>query len=109
MKKKCPTYDKALEYAYNSQTIQNINNENKDLYKFLSEATGQTVNNITAVEFLYNILQIQEDNRLKLPEWTRDVYPNKMLPLAIRSLEIFTETTFMKRMKGGKIDTKYRR
>lgn len=101
MKKKCTTYDNALLQAYKSKEIQDINEQNKDLYKLLTTATGQDVYNITAVEFLYNTLEIEEDNGLTLPKWTKDIYPDKMKDLAIRSLEIFTETDFMKRMKGG--------
>lgn len=101
MKKKCPTYDKALKDAYNSDEIQNINKENMELYQYLTDFTGQDMYNITAVEFLFNTLEIESDNGLKLPKWTENVYPDKLKKLAIRSLEIFTETEFMKKMKGG--------
>lgn len=102
MKKKCKTYDKALADAYNSQEIQNINHENEEMYKYLAKYTGQDMSNITAVEFLYNTLEIEESRGLKLPFWTQDIYPEKLKKIATRSLEIFTETEFMGRMKGGK-------
>lgn len=40
-------------------------------------------------------------NGLKLPEWTVDVFPQRMLPLAERNLALITETDYMKQIKGG--------
>lgn len=42
---------------------------------------------------------------LNLPDWTENVFPDKMLPLAARNLELLTETPFMKKIKGGALVT----
>lgn len=55
------------------------------------------------MELLYNILEIENNAGLVLPEWTEDVFPDKMHPLAERSLALLTETPYMKKVKGGKI------
>lgn len=101
MKKPCPTYEEDLKNAYNSEAIQKINKENAELYEYLEKHTGQGMSNITAVEFLFNTLEIEADHGLKLPDWTKSVYPEKLKPIAARSLSIFTETMAMRRMKGG--------
>lgn len=101
MKKKCFTYDEDLKRAYKSDAIQQINKENEELYKYLTKHAGQNVDNITALEFLFNTLEIEDDNGLELPTWTKSVYPHKLKSLAARSLSIFTETVPMRRMKGG--------
>lgn len=101
MKKKCKTYDDALAEAYKSPAILQINQENDEIYKYLSKYTGQDMSNITAVEFLYNTLEIEESRGLQLPFWTQGIYPDKLKKIATRSLAIFTETEFMGRMKGG--------
>lgn len=101
MKQKCPTYDNALKNAYQSVEIQQLNEQNKELYEMLTKNTGQDMSNITAVEFLYNTLEIEDNNGLTLPAWTKGIYPNTMKSIAARSLAIFTETPFMRKMKGG--------
>lgn len=53
------------------------------------------------MELLYNILEIESASGLTLPEWTESVFPQKMLPVAERSLALLTETPFMKKAKGG--------
>lgn len=52
---------------------------------------------------MYNILQVEENNGLTLPEWTDKVYPDRLLTLAERTFAVYTENNFMKRVKGGEI------
>ena len=65
----------------------------------------QNVTYLTDVGTLYDTLDIEKSAGLSLPDWTKDVFPSKMLPLAARSLELLTETPFMKRIKGGALAT----
>lgn len=58
-----------------------------------------------AEDDLYNILLVEQDNELALPEWTKSVFPEKMLPLAERRLAMLTETPYMKRVKAGPLLT----
>ncbi|XP_066995857.2 testicular acid phosphatase homolog [Anabrus simplex] len=101
VKKPCPKYDEDLKNAYNSPEIAALNEQNQELYDYLSKNAGQEVHNITAVEFLFNTLEIEASHHLKLPDWTASVFPDKMKTLAARSLAIFTETNDMKRSRGG--------
>lgn len=94
-------YNTQLNEAYNSEAIQQINNEHQQLFRHLAVNTGQDFNTITDVEFLYNTLEIEEMESLPLPEWTQSVYPEPMLWIAKRSLAIFTETQSLKRLKAG--------
>jgi two-component SAPR family response regulator len=59
MKKPCPRNKRELQKAYESSTIAELNHDNEELYDYLTEHTGQNVTNITAVEFLYNTLEIE--------------------------------------------------
>lgn len=101
MKQKCPIFDKALKDVYNSEKIQAINRANADLYKYLSEFTGNNISNISTVEFLYNTLEIETLHNLTLPSWTATVFPGKMKDLAAQNLAAFTDNHLMKRLKGG--------
>lgn len=53
------------------------------------------------VELLYTTLKTEEEAGLVLPDWTENIYPEEIRPLAERSYTLFTETNLMKRIRGG--------
>jgi EH domain-containing protein 3/lysosomal acid phosphatase len=59
MKKACPRNEQELRKAYKSSVITELNHDNEELYEYLTTHTGQNVTNVTAVEFLYNTLEIE--------------------------------------------------
>jgi two-component SAPR family response regulator len=59
VKKPCPRNEQELQKAYKSSMIEELNRDHEDLYNYLTKHTGQNVSNITAVEFLYNTLEIE--------------------------------------------------
>lgn len=107
MKKPCPKYDKMLNDFYTNATgaIKELNSKNRQLYDFLTKHTGKNITNLRDVEFLYNTLSIENDEGLKLPDWTDDVFPDKLRPLAERHLQLLTETPYMTLVKGGAMVT----
>lgn len=58
------------------------------------------------VELLNDNLIIDEDNSFALPDWAHTVFPDLLYPVSARSQALFTETAFMKRIKGGPLITK---
>lgn len=101
VKAPCPRLEKALKEAY-LREAERSGDKMTEYYRELTEHTGQNMTTITDVEFLYNILEVEEQNGLQLPEWTRKFYNNKMREIAARSLAIFTDSTVQKRLQGGK-------
>lgn len=123
----CPKYDQLLSDLYNKPQgdILHVIQENAELFKYLTQHTGQVISfifmhpllmnifilnfkpriqnvtNTNDVEFLYNTLYIEHEMGLKLPEWTKSVFPDKLLPLAVRNLALLSETPYMRKMKGG--------
>lgn len=100
--------------------------QNADLFSYLTNHTGkvnpisvpsfrgsfnpriqisQNISNTASAEELFNILLIEQDNKLALPEWTKSVFPEKLLPLAERNLALLTETPYMKQVKAGPLLT----
>lgn len=71
-------------------------------YDMLTQHTGQNITNKLDVEFLFNILDIEHDKGLELPEWSNTLYPERLLNIAMKSLQLLTNTHFMRRIKGGK-------
>lgn len=61
----------------------------------------QNVTNVAKSENIFNTLYIEHSMGLPLPDWTIDIYPEKLLALAERNLALLTETIFMMKVKGG--------
>lgn len=97
-----------------------MNELNAALYTLLTKHTGkvsiypaysalslfslcvlQNITNVLDVELLYNTLKIETDAGLTLPDWTENIYPDRLVPMAERSYKLLTETNLMKRVKGG--------
>lgn len=101
MRKPCPTYDKEYEELYKSEKLKAIDRRNAELYEYLTKHTGTNISSVLKVEWLYNTLQIEELNNLTLPDWTKNVYPEKLKSIAALAVALFTDTDHMKRLKGG--------
>ncbi|CAO1431051.1 unnamed protein product [Diamesa tonsa] len=104
-KKACPKYDEAYRKAFQSVDIKELDEANNKLYKILSKHTGENISNIRDVESLYNTLEAEKAAGWTLPDWTEDIFPDKIEPLAARHLALLTETAYMKRIKGGPLMT----
>lgn len=65
----------------------------------------QNITNILQCIVIYDTLQVQTNHNLKLPLWTESIYPAKMYTLKARGMELFTETPYMRRIKGGLLIT----
>ncbi|XP_053670958.1 lysosomal acid phosphatase [Anopheles nili] len=101
----CPRYEQSKKrlLTYPPKDIRELYEKNAALFRTLSQGTGQNVSTILDVEFLYNTLEIEKAAGLELPDWTDGIFPQKMLPIAERSLSLITELPLMKKIKGGAI------
>uniref|UniRef100_A0A182JTA2 MADF domain-containing protein n=1 Tax=Anopheles christyi TaxID=43041 RepID=A0A182JTA2_9DIPT len=104
-KQPCPRYDQSKQrlVAYPPKDIRELYEKNAALFRTLSQGTGQNISTILDVELLYNTLEIEKMAGLELPDWTEGIFPQKMLPIAERSLALITELPLMKKIKGGAI------
>lgn len=50
---------------------------------------------------LYTTLRVETEAGLVLPDWTENIYPDKLESLAARSYSLYTESNLMKKVKGG--------
>lgn len=70
---------KLWKSMYNEQlAVINVDPKFSDLFDYLTKHTNQTVHSIVDVDFLYSTLQTEQEAGLKLPDWTKNVFPNKM-------------------------------
>lgn len=102
MKSKCDKYDKMFDEIQQSEKVLNIIEENQELFKYLTIHTGSNITTIEDVEMLYNTLDIEQQHNLTLPVWLNETMMATMRQLAALNLALYSETEYMKRMKGGK-------
>lgn len=100
-KKTCPVYDYELKKLYKSQEFKAIDKKNSALYKYLTSKAGKSVNSLQSVQNIYSCLHIEEINNLTLPEWTKEVYPDKLFPLSGLSFAVKAYTPLLARLKSG--------
>ncbi|KAI4483702.1 hypothetical protein M0804_007962 [Polistes exclamans] len=96
----CPNLENALNQARYNESKRS-DKMLADYYDELSNYTQQPVRTILDVEFLYNVLEIEADHGLELPQWTKKYFNEKMRNLAARSIALLTSNTLLKRLYGG--------
>ncbi|XP_068628776.1 lysosomal acid phosphatase-like [Battus philenor] len=83
-----------------------LNEKNADpkfseIFDYLSKHTNQSMRSILDVDFLYSTLQTQQEAGLKLPDWTKNVFPNKMRTPFMLSLALLSYNKTLQRLKVG--------
>nr|XP_018898594.1 PREDICTED: testicular acid phosphatase homolog [Bemisia tabaci]XP_018898595.1 PREDICTED: testicular acid phosphatase homolog [Bemisia tabaci] len=76
-------------------------NEHQEFLAYLSKVTGLDVKTERDVNHIYDNLQAVDQEGLPLPEWAKDIYPDKLKALAkIRYLEDFATPLMIKLSSG---------
>lgn len=73
-----------------------------DLFDYLSKHTNQSMRSILEVDYLYSALMAQQESNLKIPEWAKNVFPNKMRTPFMLSLALLSYNETLQRFKVGK-------
>lgn len=73
-----------------------------ELFDYLSKHTNQSLRSVLDVDFLYSTLLTQQDGGLKIPEWTKNVFPNKMRVPFMLSLALLCYNETLQRLHTGK-------
>ncbi|XP_046617069.1 prostatic acid phosphatase-like [Neodiprion virginianus] len=102
-KKYCPKYEMELQNVMNSPEIRKIDDDNQELYNYLSKKAGTMVQSVSDVSGIYNTLFIEVLYNRTLPEWTKSVYPDKLKPLADFSFTVEAHNKLLQRLKSGRL------
>ncbi|XP_041770349.1 venom acid phosphatase Acph-1 [Anopheles merus] len=97
----CPRYTETVQESFQMPEIKALMNANKQLYENLTRITGLTIATPDDVQSLFSTLKAESEFGLKLPAWTKEYYPHKLLPLTKKSYALNVYTDEMKRLKGG--------
>lgn len=72
-----------------------------ELFDYLSKHTNQSMRSVLPVDFLYSTLLSEQDAGLKLPEWTKNVFPHKMREPFMLSLALLAYNETLQRLNVG--------
>jgi len=98
----CPRLTKLRKDARNSDEIQSVFKDNKELLDYISSHSGSKVNSVEEADWLYDNLLVEKLYNKTLPSWTQKVFPGGEFE-KIRNL-IFTVDSLtheMKRLQAG--------
>lgn len=97
----CEIYTNQLaDTLMNAPLYSALNTELVNLYTYLAQYTGDTVNSVLSVYLLYDVLHIEEQLGFKLPDWTLSVYPEPMKSITPYAFKAFSYTTELKRLSN---------
>ncbi|KAG5673760.1 hypothetical protein PVAND_003780 [Polypedilum vanderplanki] len=100
-KKSCPVYDYELKKLYKSPEFKAYDQKYKPIYKYLTQYAGKKVDSIQSVQNIYSCLHIEQIYNFTLPEWTKEVFPDKMFEISGLSFAVKTYTPLLARLKTG--------
>lgn len=81
--------------------IQDSDPKYSELFDYLTKHTNQTLRSVLDTDFLYSTLLSEQDAGLKLPDWTKTVFPAKMRTPAMISLALLSYNETLLRLKLG--------
>lgn len=82
--------------------VVNADPKFSDIFDYLTKHTNQSVHSIVDVDYLYSTLQTQQEAGLKLPDWTKNVFPNKMKTPFMLSLAMLSCNETLLKFQIGK-------
>ncbi|XP_066905315.1 uncharacterized protein [Halyomorpha halys] len=97
----CPSYREQYDEFYNSGLMKVYNEKNQELYDYLTKHAGEAVDDPIKVQWLYSTLYIQTLNNYPLPEWTKEVFPDKMYGISAFGFKMPVYTKTLKRLFSG--------
>ncbi|CAH0722839.1 unnamed protein product, partial [Brenthis ino] len=93
---------KVWKAMYN-ELLEEMNADPKftELFDYLSKHTNQSMRSILEVDFLYSTFQTEQEAGLKLPEWTKNVFPHKMQVPFMLSLAMLSYNETLRKFHTG--------
>ncbi|CAK9801459.1 Testicular acid phosphatase homolog [Anthophora plagiata] len=97
----CPKYTKFRHTITSLSEVQQIQENNRQLYEELTNLTGMVISTPGDVGSLYGTLTAEKHMNLTLPKWTDNYYPDKLVPLTLYDFQLNVYNDLLKKLKGG--------
>ncbi|KAI4455065.1 acid phosphatase-related [Holotrichia oblita] len=101
VRKMCAQYDIEFRKLMSSPMVQERLRMNKELFEYLEEWTGNSINTFDDVQDLYSTLYAEESFNLTLPSWTINIFPDKLYELTSLSFHLRAYNDILIKLKGG--------
>ncbi|XP_050298653.1 venom acid phosphatase Acph-1-like [Anthonomus grandis grandis] len=97
----CKKYTTELDKTQNSNDIRAAISIYDDVFKYLSEKTGESFSSAFQVFSLYFSLLTQKEYGYPLEDWVIPIWPDVFVRIAVDNYYILTNTTSLKQGSGG--------
>ncbi|CAO1354775.1 unnamed protein product [Diamesa hyperborea] len=97
----CPRYHEEFVRIFNETKIKDEMEANSKLFVELSKITGLKIETPDDIQSLFSTLKAEEEYGIKLPSWTKQYYPDKLVPLTDKSYIYNSYNAELKKLKGG--------
>uniref|UniRef100_A0A1Y1N7Z4 Acid phosphatase n=1 Tax=Photinus pyralis TaxID=7054 RepID=A0A1Y1N7Z4_PHOPY len=101
VRRPCPKYHKELQRVINTTEISNRLRASQTLFADLTKHTGKRVKDFEDVQDIFTTLMSEEAYGLKLPPWTAEFYPKRILNATVFSYVLNAYNNNLNRLKGG--------
>ncbi|XP_063241771.1 lysosomal acid phosphatase-like [Bacillus rossius redtenbacheri] len=96
----CPAYREEFNRQMSSPEMRAFNSNYSDVYRVISEH-WKPVSDFEEPNNLHDHFRIEEERGIPLPDWTRGLYPDKLLQISNQYHIFRTYTPLMARLKMG--------
>lgn len=97
----CPRYYEVLDEVYKRDEIQKVLKEHQKMFDELTEITGLSIKTPDDAQSLYSTLRAESEYGLKLPNWTKEYFPDRLVPITELSFVYNVLIDELKKLKGG--------
>uniref|UniRef100_A0A0K8SPS6 acid phosphatase n=2 Tax=Lygus hesperus TaxID=30085 RepID=A0A0K8SPS6_LYGHE len=97
----CKRYSILVKQFQASREYNAMLDKYQSMTDHLVRYSGNRFFNLDFYMELFTTYFIEESRGLKLPDWVKEVYPNPMIEPTVLSFVVPTNTTDMKRLRGG--------
>ncbi|XP_038104455.1 testicular acid phosphatase homolog [Culex quinquefasciatus] len=97
----CPAFEeKFLDYQ-RSEEFQRYNRTIGPALKYMAEHSKSDMSNFLSAYYLYSCLDVEQQNGFRLPNWTKQVYPEPLKTISAELFKLKTATRPLARFTVG--------
>lgn len=98
----CTKYETLFSELFSTNSVyMAAEEENESLYEYLEQQSGLEIDSLSDACSFRDTLFVENHNGFVLPDWTSDVYPEKVQPLADLYFAAFSYTEELARLSSG--------
>ncbi|XP_060527042.1 venom acid phosphatase Acph-1-like [Cylas formicarius] len=100
--KYCPVYFNELQRVLASEETVAYLNSHRNTTEYIEQHTGKPMKTLGHGFQIFQTLTAEYTMNLTLPEWTAEVFPDKVTEFAVKQCEMENHNTILKKLNGGR-------